>query len=318
MSIRRLPPFRQLYNAVEALHESRRMLASLLAGRDQARDATMREGGERDARLAAIDAGLRRLDAALSAAQAQPVPPTPCEVAEVAIHERLGFRLLLDRQSTIDRALIEQHGWEHEQLAYFSGLVERMRGREGALFLDVGAYWGLYTLVAHRSGVFSSLLAVEADPHNFAQLQANLFLNDAARVVRCIHKAASLDARPLLLRDSRSHPDGNRGGTGVLPPNTTLPHVTVPATSIDALLADVTGEPRDVLVKIDVEGFEAYVLQGMAETVRRHRVVMQVEIFDEHAPAAMAQLQRLGLVQIHRLYPDYWFTNHPDFLPAAT
>jgi len=286
MSIRQLTPFRQVYNAVEALHDCRRMLSELVAAQQ-----------------------------APSSAAAAPV--ADCPQAPIAIYDRLGFRLLLDRDSTIDRALIETGEWESEQLDYFATLVDRMRGREGAVFVDVGAYWGLYSLVAHRSGAFATLRAFEADQHNFSQLQANLFLNDAARSVQCINKAASLDDRPLLFRHSGSHADGNRGGSGVLPHDTTLPRVQVPATSIDAVLADLGDTPRDVLLKIDVEGFEAYVLQGMAETVRRHRVVVQVEIFDLHAEPAFEQIARLGLVPIQRLYPDYWFTNHPDFLPAA-
>lgn len=315
MSIRRLPPLRQLYNAVEALHDTRRMLAGMVASRAAERDAARGEGERLEVRLAALEARLEGVGEQLARVADRPAPAQAAP-ADIAIHDRLGFRLLLDRQSTIDRVLIDGDGWEDEQVAYFAGLLQRLQGRDGAIFLDVGAYWGLYTLLAHRSGAFAALYAIEADPHNFAQLQANLFLNDAARTVRCVNKAASSDDRPLLFRDSRSHPDGNRGGTSVLPHDTALPHATVPATSIDALLAGVDGT-RDVLMKIDVEGFEAYVLEGMAETVQRHRVIAQVEIFDLHAAPAMAQIQRLGLVEIHRQYPDYWFTNHPDFLPAA-
>jgi len=227
---------------------------------------------------------------------------------DVAIHELLGFRLLLDRGSLVDRAIVDTGEWEHEQLDYFTGLIERVRGRGRCLFVDVGAYWGLYTLVAHRAAAFDALYAIEADRHNFAQLQANLFLNNASAAVTSVNKAASHDEAPLLFRDSASHADGNRAGTSVLPYDTTLPGRQVPATTIDALLQ---ASGAWILMKIDVEGFEAYVLRGMAQTVGANRVLMQVEVFDAHKAPAFDEIARLGLRQIHCIYPDYYLTNIP-------
>jgi FkbM family methyltransferase len=227
---------------------------------------------------------------------------------DVAIHDLLGFRLLLDRGSLVDRAIVDTGEWEHEQLDYFVGLIERIRGRGECLFIDVGAYWGLYTLVAHRSAAFGALYAIEADRHNFAQLQANLFLNNASAGVTSVNKAAGHDEAPLFFRDSASHADGNRAGTSVLPHDTTLPGRQVPASSIDALLQ---ASGAWILLKIDVEGFEANVLRGMAQTVRDNRVLMQVEVFDAHKAPAFDEIARLGLRQIHCIYPDYYLTNIP-------
>ena len=56
---------------------------------------------------------------------------------------------------------------------------ERPHAPTSAVFLDVGAHWGLYALLAHRTRQFERIVAFEPDPANYAQLQANLFLNDA-------------------------------------------------------------------------------------------------------------------------------------------
>lgn len=238
---------------------------------------------------------------------AEPAPaPEPAAAHRLDIHSEFGLRLLLDRESMVDRHVLESGDWEREQLDYMAWLTERLRGKGRTLFLDIGSYWGLYTLLAHRSGAFDRLVAVEADRHNFAQLQANLLLNGAAKSVACVNKAASHDCDDLHFMDSAQHPDGNRAGAGVLPPDSELPSYVVPATTVDAL---VTEQGAYILGKIDVEGFEAYVLRGMAETVRNNKVVLQVEIFELNKEAADKEIAQLGLRQIHALYPDYYLTN---------
>jgi FkbM family methyltransferase len=297
MSLRRWTPFRQLYNGYAALHEARASLAGLAASQ-----AALRL--ELQAAAAVQAAAIERLQGELRGLR----PAAPAAHAPVDLHEALGFRLLLDETSLVDRAVIETGEWERPQLDFLADLIERMRGRGDTLFMDVGAYWGLYSLVAHRSGAFDRILAFEADPHNFAQLQANLFLNGAANAVECIATAVSDVAGTLVFRDSASHPDGNRAGTGVLHAGSELPGRQVACRPLDAL---VPPGVRHILLKIDVEGHEANVLRGMAGLVASHRIVAQVEIFDLHQAAALEEIGKLGLREIHRIYPDYYFTNIP-------
>ncbi len=54
------------------------------------------------------------------------------------------------------------------------------------MFLDVGAHWGWYALLAHKEGVFDEVIAVEPDPTNYGQLQANLVLNDFAGQIQTL------------------------------------------------------------------------------------------------------------------------------------
>jgi hypothetical protein len=107
--------------------------------------------------------------------------PVPVEKPPrtVDIYERLGLTLLLDDSSLVDKSVIESGTWEPEQLAYVASLTERFRKFDHSVFLDIGSYWGLYSLLAMRSGVFEKQYAFEADRHNFAQLQSNIFLNKA-------------------------------------------------------------------------------------------------------------------------------------------
>src|SRR5471032_2707618 len=117
------------------------------------------------------------------------------------IERRMGLNLLLERDNIIDWQLFIAGKWERPQFTELFGLVaEQLRRlKADAVFLDVGAHWGLYALTAHQSGMFSRIVAFEPDPISFAQLHANLFLNQAQSAVEPLELAASSRERHFAL-----------------------------------------------------------------------------------------------------------------------
>lgn len=222
------------------------------------------------------------------------------------IYSRFGLQLLLDSSSLVDKCVIDTGTWEAEQLAYMAELTERFRKFDKPMFLDIGSYWGLYSFLAMKSGVFAEQYAFEADRHNFAQLQANLFLNRATGRIKAVNKAVSDAEAVLKFRDSTTHPTGNRAGASVIGWEEDFEGYPVDAVPID-LAVGTAG--RHMLMKLDVEGHEAPVLRGMAQTVANNKVVMQVEIFEQHHDQVFAEVEKLGLRTIHTIYPDHYLTN---------
>lgn len=237
-------------------------------------------------------------------------PPEPLVIQAtprpIDVHDKLGFLLLLDESSLVDKTVITQGTWEAEQLSYMSDVMNGFRGREKTAFLDIGSYWGLYSLVAARLRVFDRQYAFEADRTNFSQLQANRFLNKLARTVTSLNCAVSDSPGTLQFWDSQSHPDGNRAGVGVVSGTEGLASYPVQAVRLDDVV-DLSG--GHLLMKIDVEGHEEYVLRGMDRLLAENKVAMQIEIFDLHRDNVFAEVKRLGLRQFHSIYPDYYLTN---------
>src|ERR1044071_1182092 len=62
------------------------------------------------------------------------------------VDERMGLRLLLDHDNIVDRGIFLTGTWEKEHLdALFGLMAEQRRHFDGdAVFLDIGAHWGLY------------------------------------------------------------------------------------------------------------------------------------------------------------------------------
>lgn len=225
---------------------------------------------------------------------------------QIDFYERMGFRLILDRSSLVDNHVITMGEWEPEQVSFFTHLAEHYRGKPNNVFLDIGAYWGLYSLIFNRTGIFDQIFTFEADAHNFSQLQAQLFLNHAAHKIRAVNKAISSENHVMHVWDSTSHPDGNRAGVGMVYEGYKDATYPVDAVTIDSHLSLTDS---NLAIKIDVEGHEQMVLPGMARTMRENRVILQIEIYEPQQAVTFPMLEGLGLRRFHQIEHDFYYTN---------
>lgn len=161
------------------------------------------------------------------------------------------------------------HDWEAATIAPFLRLA-----RVSSHFLDIGANTGIYTLLACAVNPSIAAVAYEPVPRIYQRLVDNLRLNGLTG--RCTARNAAVSKRrervmlhvpySLLPTSSSLHPEGFRGVPGEL--------VEVASTTADL---DTEGGPPVDLVKIDVEGFEDQVLEGMARILASDRPVIVCE-----------------------------------------
>lgn len=236
------------------------------------------------------------------------------------IERRMGLRLLLDQQNAIDWQFFIKGGWEKEQVSFlFKLAIEQwLQSNGGVVFFDIGAHWGMYALEAHKRGMFDRIVAFEPDPANFAQLQANLFLNDAVQSIEALQLAASNADRlvGLALETQR-----NRGGTRVV--EIDQPHHAVCRSVRVDRQFDLAG--KLLVIKIDVEGHEVATLEGLEGLLAQNRCLIQVEADEEVSPGSLEKvtvlLARHGLVRVRSMQIDHYFVPGPrpgDGSPVGT
>lgn len=162
-------------------------------------------------------------------------------------------------------------GWEARQIDLLRPLVS-----PGSLVIDVGANVGFFTRrFAAWTGPDGRVLAIEPERVNFERLRATTARFGAA--VEAIQGVAADREGTLNLVVNPIHPgDHHIGAEGV----------AVAAHTIDGLIAQRGHRPLS-LIKIDVQGGELAVIDGAAETLRRLRPALVVEV-DPHS------LERMG------------------------
>ncbi len=197
---------------------------------------------------------------------------------------------------------------------FLTKAVECFRGKENPVFLDIGAYFGVYSFLMLKTGIFNQIVAFEADAHNFAQLQANMFLNYATHAINAQNMAVSDHNGMVHILDSTQHPLGNRGGTGLAMPDHEGGKFETRAITIDSHLNLRGGH---IAIKIDIEGHEPSALAGMEQTLRENRVLLQVEAYEGTREQIFSLLKSYGMRHVKSIDYDHYFTNLDDSALSA-
>lgn len=182
--------------------------------------------------------------------------------------------------------------------------------RTAELFLDIGAYTGLFSLIAGRANPRIRAEAFEIVPENYLLLVENVVRNGFSEVITprllglgektgtiSMPLRMNLASLPSSLSLSSTFPDG----------------ISVPVRPLDSVLPGFSGS---ALLKIDVEGFEPEVLRGAVGFLRRNEpdIICEVLTSMNTAPALESVLKehgyffyhftRDGLTRRERIHPE--------------
>ncbi|HSQ81752.1 MAG TPA: FkbM family methyltransferase [Casimicrobiaceae bacterium] len=239
--------------------------------------------------LADIDGRLRRIEETLSrltAAQGQLGRAMNATLFSQSVylgdHRALTFlqngqKIFVDTRSIdVGTHLLLDGWWEPDYMAAFGRLL-----KPGQCVLDIGANHGIYALVAaQRVGPRGKVVAFEPNAQLCDLLRASVSVNGLENIVEVVQCAVSnADGEAVLAFDEHWAARG-QVRSGVDAPSTTCGTSArserVRRVAIDSFFANAD-RPVD-LVKMDVEGSEGLVLDGMKHLVERSphlRIMME-------------------------------------------
>lgn len=165
--------------------------------------------------------------------------------------------------------------------------------RQGDVFVDVGANIGLFSLIASRIvGEKGKVYAFEPARTTFRRLNENLELNNISNT-KAIRRALSDKKGKQTLRVSLDGYDAwNSFGASL--PGTHAVGETVDLVTLDQFCDEHDLVDRLNMVKIDVEGWEKYVLQGAEKILASERApLLMVEFAKDCVRKAGTSCQEL-------------------------
>ena len=184
------------------------------------------------------------------------------EVAEFSCGGKTVRFRIADHNLGLDIFHVSGRFIEAAELEHCRELVE-----PGAVIVDVGANVGNHLVYFAHFMAPARIFPIEPHPESIRLLRENIALN----LIECV------DERHLGIGIG-----GERGRLAIEMPSQgdlvlarLLPS---PAGNIEVYRLDDLGFERVDLLKIDVEGMEFDVLQGMADTLRRCRPVLMIEV----------------------------------------
>jgi FkbM family methyltransferase len=192
-----------------------------------------------------------------------------------------------------------------------------MQVRRGDVCYDIGANLGFFSVLLGRlTGPAGSVYAFEPVAGNASIIERNARLNrlpniEVLRVALC-----AVDGQEVLLL--ADHVGGAVLKTAGAPPDL-AGSLTVETARLDTLVERRRIKPPNI-VKIDVEGAEMHVLQGMEGVLRQWAPIVVVELDDETALACERKVSMCRTFLHDRgyhskllphAYPDGpWFVRH--------
>jgi FkbM family methyltransferase len=144
--------------------------------------------------------------------------------------------------------------------------------KPGMNAVDIGGNIGYYAMMEARLvGPEGKVIAIEPMPDNFEQLCVNVENNDYQNIH--IHHLAigDRDGTALMYISGRSN------WHSLHPPPTSKGEMKVPLSTLDTLLAPYNLPSVD-LVRMDLEGYEVVVVEGMKRTLEKYGPKLLVEI----------------------------------------
>lgn len=162
--------------------------------------------------------------------------------------------IFLCRKKTMDILYTSPH-FERELRNHFDL-------KEG-VFIDVGAHIGRYTVMVAKKLRNGIVIALEPEPENFQTLKMNVSLNRLKNVILLNLAASNKDGEVVLCKLRGPHTDWH----SMTNPRSYCESLVVPARRLDGIITEFKLNKVD-LIKIDVEGAELLVLQGLESRLK--------------------------------------------------
>lgn len=185
-------------------------------------------------------------------------------------------------------------GVEIFQDDYEQWIWNYLKINEGEVFVDVGAHVGRYTLaLAKLVKNCGKVIAIEPHPKNYELLVKNIRKNGFTNIIALNMAAWNKRGKIKLFT-------GTMSGVHSLKHdlqkwhnfNTKRSSLTVLAKPLDEILMEIGLKPN--LIKIDVEGAEIEVIQGLEKTIKKNHPKIIIESWTPNKVKLINLLENFG------------------------
>ncbi|MEM6579681.1 MAG: FkbM family methyltransferase [Pseudomonadota bacterium] len=195
-------------------------------------------------------------------------------MGERTIRTRYKFRFKADLGDWLGQHIFLTGAYEPPTAKVIEAIVS-----SGDTFIDAGANAGFFTLLGSRQvGPKGKVIAFEPLPSMRERIKAGMKLNSVENV--SLEALALSDQQGTVLL--HEGPDGHKGISSLRKIDQSVGAVAVKTAPLDSFESGLDGLK---LIKIDVEGAEQLVLNGMQRIIQRYHPFIVIEVTNEYLSA---------------------------------
>ena len=179
------------------------------------------------------------------------------------IYTVYGTKMYLDPTDTVvSKSLNSNLIWEKEESEFFKNII-----KEGMNVVDIGANIGYFTLLFSKwIGNKGKVYSFEPDPSNFEILSKNICANRSKNVTAFQKALSNNDGKLSLFLCEKNKGDHRIFDFYAFEDDDKRKKIDVESVTLDSVLSDKKIE----VIKMDVQGAEYLVLEGMKETINKN------------------------------------------------
>ena len=219
------------------------------------------------------------------------------------------FKMFLDFLDPIDREIILSQEFEKKEIDV---LINQIKYNNINYFIDVGANCGYYSLIISNEISNIKVLAFEPNIEAYSKFSKSLKENiDLSKKITLENFGLSNLSAKLKMQSMIKFGYAQTGGTSIINENENTKNFTFLANfKIADNFIKLTNEK--ISIKIDVEGHELNVLEGMKNIIKKNKCILQIEVFKKNYEKLDNFLKLLGYKKTYEVKDrsNYFYSNY--------
>ena len=208
------------------------------------------------------------------------------------------FIFEIDIRESIERKTYFIKEYEKKRMVQLHLFSKRINSE---ILIDIGANVGFYSILS--SGRFGQIYSFEPNERNFRVLNKNID-NNKLNNIQTFNIGLG-EKEEVLFGDSKTKGElFQTSGFAISKDNQKGEKVLIKKGDDVLKLKNKT-----LTIKIDVEGFEPYVLMGLKNTLVNNWCILQIEIWPKNNDEVHKFLKSLGYKMINSIDGDTYFSN---------
>ena len=168
--------------------------------------------------------------------------------------------------------------------------------------IDIGAHIGTFSKLFAKCA--KKVIAFEPIKRTFLKLKKNIRLNNLQNI-KVYNYGLSNNNQILKVKALIKNNYIQSGGFGVAIPNENLSNLYIEKAIFKIGDHVLNIYKKNIYIKIDVEGHENFVIDGLIRLIKKNNIFLQIEIFNNNKKIVFKKLRLLNFKQINKINDGY-------------
>ena len=188
--------------------------------------------------------------------------------------------LRINIKDPIDKIIFYKNSYEEEQIEFIKNYINKNKIK---IFIDIGSNIGIYSLIIGKTFKDIKVLSFEPVKNTFNNFNYNIKLNRLTKNIKTFNFGLSNKSGTQKMIALKKKNYIQSGGYSFY-----IPKRRIQKNEVIEYYKSKIGDKiikfrnQNLIIKIDVEGFEKEVLYGLKKLLNKNKILIQIEIFEKN------------------------------------